>query len=237
MRSVLRSKLRPPRLGAGRLERPRLIASLDRGLGAQFTLISAPAGYGKTTLLVQWAQRQDLPTVWLSLEEGDDHPGLFLQALILALRTINSDCCQGLQSLIAGTELPPAELLAQELSSDLEDIDEFILVLDDYHNLKDPKILEIIRSLIYHPPRPLHLVLSCRADPMLPLGALRGRGLISEVRAEDLRFSKEEALEYLRQTLGLPLDECQVDPLVERTEGWIAGLHLAALSLTGREDL
>ena len=237
MRSVLRSKLRPPRLGAGRLIRPRLFALLDRGLAAQFTLISAPAGYGKTTLLAQWVQCQDMPTVWLSLEEGDDDPGFFLQALILALKTISPDCCQGLQSLLARVELPPAELLAQQFGNDLEDVDEFILVLDDCHNLKDPRILEIFRSLIYQPPRSLHLVLSCRADPMLPLGALRGRGLLNEVRAADLRFNREEALEYLRQTPGLALNESQVDPLLERTEGWIAGLHLAALSLLGREDL
>ena len=136
---------------------------LDRGLAAQFTLISAPAGYGKTTLLAQWVQRRDMPMAWLWLEERDNDPGFFLQALILALRTISPDCCQGLQSLIARTELPPAELLAQELSSDLEDIDEFILVLDDYHNLKDPKILEIIRSLITSPLG--HCTSSFRAEP------------------------------------------------------------------------
>ena len=233
----LRPKLRPPRLGPDRLERPRLLARLDRGLAWEFTLLAAPAGYGKTTLLCQWMERQDLPSAWLTLDEGDDELSLFLEELIAAVRTTFPDSCRGIGSLLAQAKLPPIELLTQEFVNDLDDLDEFILVLDDCHNLKDRSILAVLRGLVYQPPRSLHLVLSCRADPLLPLGALRGRGLLNEVRAADLRFDYEEALEYLHRAFGRSLTDAQLTALLERTEGWIAGLHLAALSLLDREDI
>ena len=234
---ILRAKLRSPRVGPDFRERGRLFDRLDQGLAGQFTLVSAPAGYGKTTLLAQWVRRQGLPSAWLTLDESDNEFTLFLEELIAAVRTVFSDSCGGIGALLARAGLPSPELLAVELANDLEDLDEFILVLDDAQNLKDPRILEILGRLIRQPPRSLHLVLSCRADPMLPLGALRGRGLLNEVRAAELRFTDEEAAEYLRHACGRPLTDTQLSSLVERTEGWIAGLHLAALSLLGREDV
>ncbi len=233
---ILRPKLRPPRLGA-RLERPRLFAELDSGLLGHFTLVAAPAGYGKTTLLAQWIQHQDTPAAWLSLDESDNDPALFLEELVAAVTTVWPDSCRGIRSLLARSGLPPLELLTQQLANDLDDLDEFILVLDDCQYLNDPGILGILQSLIFKPPGPMHLVLCCRADPMLPLGSLRGRGLVREVRASDLRFSDGEALAYLEQALGQQLAEDQIRRLVDRTEGWIAGLHLAALSILRREDM
>ncbi len=233
---ILRPKLRPPRLGLDRLERQRLLARLDQGLAGQFTLLAAPAGYGKTTLLCQWMERQDLPSAWLTLDGGDDEFSLFLEELVAAVKIAFPDACADLGALLARATLPSLELLGRQLANDLDDLDEFILVLDDCHNLKDERILEILRRLIHQPPRPLHLVLSSRADPLLPLGALRGQGLLNEVRAADLRFNEEEAVEYLEKAFGQPLTKDQVATLVERTEGWIAGLHLAALSLLGQED-
>ncbi len=233
---ILRPKLRPPRLGPDRLERQRLLARLDQGLTGQFTLVAAPAGYGKTTLLAQWIRYQDLPSAWLALDEGDNEPSLLLEELAAAVRTVFPDSCQGISSLLGRPGLPSLEIMTREFANDLDDLDEFILVLDDCHNLKDPRVLEILRRLTYQPPASLHLVLSCRADPLLPLGALRGRGLLQEIRAADLRFNYEEAEAYLDQVFERPLTESQLKSLLDRTEGWIAGLHLAVLSLVGRED-
>ena len=234
---ILRAKLRPPRLGPDRLERPRLLAQLDRRLHGQCILVCAPAGYGKTTLLAQWIERSEMSTGWLSLDEGDNEPALFLEELVQAVGTANPGCCRGTRTMLARATLPPLDVLARQLANDLDDLDEFILVLDDCQNLKDPRTLEILRRLLFQPPRSLHLVLSCRADPRLPLGALRGRGLLHELREADLRFSEPEAAEYLKQALGRPLEQSQVISLLERTEGWITGLHLAALSLRGRTDV
>jgi len=194
---ILRAKLRPPRLGPDQLQRPRLLAQLDRRLLGQCILVCAPAGYGKTTLLAQWVGRKEMPAVWLSLDENDDEPGLFLEELVEAVGTASPGCCRGTRSMLARATLPSLDVLARQLANDLDDLDEFILVLDDCQNLRDPHTLEILRRLIFQPPRSLHLVLSCRADPRLPLGALRGRGLLHEVRAADLRFSEREAADYL----------------------------------------
>jgi ATP/maltotriose-dependent transcriptional regulator MalT len=234
---ILRAKLRPPRLGPDQLERPRLLAQLDRRLLGQCILVCAPAGYGKTTLLAQWIERTELPAVWLSLDDGDDEPALFLEQLVEVVSMASPGCCRGTRSMMARATLPSLDVLTRQLTSDLDGLDEFILVLDDCQNLKDPRTLEILRKLLFQPSPSLHLVLSCRADPRIPLGALRGRGLLHEVREADLRFREQEAVEYLEQALGRPLEQSQVISLLERTEGWITGLHLAALSLQGRPDV
>jgi len=234
---ILRPKLRPPLLGPNRLERERLLARLDQGLEGQLTLVAAPVGYGKTTLLVQWIKRQALPSAWLTVDRADNELGVFLETLVAAVRTVFPDSCRQSGALLARAGLPLPDLLARELVNDLDDLDQFILVLDDSHNLRNPQILDVLRRLAYQPPRSLHLVLSGRADPILPLGALRGRRLLNEVRAADLRFNYEEAEEYLRRSFGRSLPETQVMALLKRTEGWIAGIHLAGLSLLDREDI
>ena len=234
---VPRSKLRPPRSGPDRLERQRLLDLLDQSLGANFTLVAAPAGYGKTTLLAQWAKRQTLPVAWLALDETDNDATLFLEELVAAVRTVSPDSCQGAATLLARPGLPPLDILCRELTNDLEDLDDLILVLDDSHVLKDPGSLEVLRHLVSRPPVSLQLVLSGRADPPLPLGALRGSGRLYEVRAAQLRFNEEETVRYFEQTLGRSLGRSQVASLIDRTEGWIAGLHLAALSLAQRPDV
>jgi LuxR family transcriptional regulator, maltose regulon positive regulatory protein len=234
---ILRAKLCPPRLRPDRLVRPRLLAQLDRGLAGHCTLVCAPAGYGKTTLLAQWIERTELPAVWLSLDDGDDEPALFLEQLVEAVGIASPGCCRGTRSMMARATLPPLDALIRQLTNDLDALEEFILVLDDCQNLKDSSTLEILRKLLFQPSHSLDLVLSCRADPRIPLGALRGRGLLHEIREADLRFNEEEAVEYLEQALGRPLEQSQVTSLLERTEGWITGLHLAALSLQSRPDL
>ncbi len=234
---LLRAKLRAPRVGRGLRERARLLERLDEGLAGQFSLIAAPAGYGKTTLLAQWIRHQGLPSAWLTVDQTDNEPSLFLEELVEAIGIVFPDSCRSIRSLLGRPGLPALELLLRELTNDLDELDEFILVLDDCHLLKDPRTSEILQHLVYQPPRSLHLVLASRADPLLPLGALRGRGLLNELRATDLRFTYEEAEEYLREAFGRPLTETQLSSLMQRTEGWIAGLHLAALSLPKREDV
>ncbi len=234
---ILRPKLRPPRIGSERRERQRLLDRLDQGLAGPLTLIAAPAGYGKTTLLIQWIARQDRPSAWVTLDKTDNDPSLFLEEIVEAVRLVFPDSCRGTSVLLRRPGLPSLALLTRELTNELDELDEFILVLDDCHSLKDPQTLEVLRQLVSRPPGSMHLVLACRADPLLPLGALRGRGLLNELRAVELRFNQEEALEYLEHAVGRPLTEAQLASLVERTEGWIAGLHLAALSLLNREDL
>ena len=234
---VPRSKLRPPRLGPDRLERPRLLDLLDQSLGADCTLVAAPAGYGKTTLLAQWVKRQTRPAAWLALDDTDNDPALFLEELVAAVRTVSPDCCQEVVALLARPGLPPLDLLSRELENGMEDLDDFILVLDDSHVLKDPGSLEVLRHLVTRPPGSLQLVLSGRADPPLPLGALRDRGRLHEVRAAQLRFNEEETVSHFEQVLGLSLGEAEVASLLDRTEGWITGLHLAALSLAQRKDV
>ena len=233
----LRPKLRPPVTRPGLQARPRLLERLDAGLAGQFRLIVGPAGYGKTTLLAQWIGHQGLPAAWLTLDQTDNEPTLLLEELVEAVSIVYPDSCQTIRSLLGRPLPPPLELLLRELTNDLDDLDEFILVLDDCHLLKDPHTCEILRHLAYQPPSSLHLVLASRADPLLPLGALRGRGLLNELRAADLRFSYEEGEAYLREAFGRPLSEAQCSSLMEWTEGWIAGLHLAALSLRDREDV
>ena len=230
-------KLRPPRLTRNLLERPRLLSRLDQGLSRPFTFVGAPAGYGKTTLLAQWVGRQDRAVAWLALDEADNDLGLFLEEVVAAVRNVFPGSCQSIEALLARPQLPPVGVLGRELVNGLDELDELILVLDDFHSLKNTEALEIVRSLIHQPPGSLHLVLASRADPVLPLGSLRGRGLMNEMRVVDLRFSLEEATEYLAAAFRRSLTEAEVNALLDRTEGWIAGLHLAALSLSGREDL
>ncbi len=236
-RHTLLTKLRPPRLGPDVLERPRLLARLDDGLSKPLTLLGAPAGYGKTTLLAQWIQHQDRPVAWLTLDEGDNEVDVLVEEIVAAVRTKFPDSCTRVMALLARPGLPPVKLLNQELANGLDELDEFVLVLDDVHSVNNPDVLEILKTLIWQAPKSLHLVLASRADPVLPLGALRGRGLMNEIRAADLCFSHEEAAEYLRGAFGPALTEEELTALLQRTEGWIAGLHLAALSLAGRENI
>jgi LuxR family maltose regulon positive regulatory protein len=214
-----------------------LLARLDRALAGQVTLVAAPAGYGKTTLLSQWVARQQVPVAWLTLDEEDDDVGLFLEDLVASIEVVAPDSCRRTRSLLGRLGLPPVGLLGRELANDLDGLGELVLVLDDFHILKAADTLEVVRRLVSRPPGSLHLVLSGRADPRLPLGSLRGRGLLNELRARDLRFDEEEAAAYMLAVLGKPLGESLLSKLVDRTEGWIAGLHLAALSLQGSEDI
>ena len=212
------------------------MAKLAAGLDTDVVLVAAPAGYGKTTAVCQWLPHQPLPSAWLTLDPADNDPWLFVAGLIAAVRTIHPDSFPGAEDAFSGSGLPLVDALARSLADEFEDLSEFVLVLDDCDALRGDGGLAVLERIVRRMPRALHLVLMCRRDPALPLGALRGRGRLTELRVKDLRFDEDEAGVFLRRSAGGPLSPDAVASLVDRTEGWIAGLHLAALSLRDRRD-
>ena len=235
---VLATKFFIPRLRPHAVPRPRLIEKLSEGLrsGRKLTLVSAPAGFGKTTLLSEWiadAQQRDplLKIAWLSLDESDNAPSRFLAYLLSALN--HADPALGAE---APGDQPTATLttLINEVSRGSH---HFLLVLDDFQFIEDPTILGALGFLLDHLPPALHLVLISRSDPLLPVARLRAGGELTELRAADLRFTPDEAAAFLNQMMHLDLSPADVAALEARTEGWIAGLQLAALSLRERTDV
>ena len=213
----------------------RLNEGLRRASGV--TLISASAGFGKTTLVSEWVARCKDSVAWLSLDEGDNDPARFLVYLVAAAQTIAAGIGAGVMAALQSPQPPPSEALLTALLNEITAIPEnFILVLDDYHVIEAKPIDEAITFLIEHQPPQMHLVIATREDPSLPLARLRARGLLTELRTADLRFIPAEAAEFLNHTMGLGLSADDIAALETRTEGWIAGLQLAALSLQGRSD-
>jgi LuxR family maltose regulon positive regulatory protein len=232
---LLKTKLYIPKLQPNLVSRPHLIEQLDAGLIGNLTLISAPAGFGKTTLLSEWVYRSERPTAWLSLDEGDNDPARFLAYVAAALQTVEEDIGKAMLSALQSPQPSPMEVLLTGLINEIAEIpDPFALVLDDYHLIKAEPIHNGLAFLLDHLPPRMHLVLVTREDPPLPLPRLRVRGQVTEIRADDLRFAAEEAAIFLNQALGLTLDAGMVAALEARTEGWIAGLQLASLSMQGR---
>jgi LuxR family maltose regulon positive regulatory protein len=203
------------------------------------TLVSAPAGFGKTTLLTQWLAERRMPVAWLSLEPEDNDPVRFLTCLLAALQTHYPDLDMNILALLQAAQSTPLERVLAVLAHDLTKRQrrDFALVLDDYQVISDPSLHHALAFLLDHLPPQLHLVLSTRADPPLPLARLRARGQLIEVRAADLRLSSSESETFLRTVMGLDLPRQAVLALEQRTEGWVAGLQLAALSLRDREDV
>lgn len=241
---ILTTKLIPPPVPSGRTPRPRLLERLERGAERRLTLVSAPAGYGKTTALTSWAEGAPLPVAWLSLDQADNAPGRFLGHLVAALQRRDATLEQLgdlVSDLVGGA---PAESASDD---DLEAVlitvvndlaaneGPLALVLDDYHWIVSERVHELVRFLLEHAPAQLRLVISSRTDPPFPLARLRVAQALTEIRAEELRFTADEAGALLARQ-GLRLSDADVAELTLRTEGWPAGLHLAALSLRGRDD-
>ncbi|MBN1874600.1 MAG: hypothetical protein JXA33_10255 [Anaerolineae bacterium] len=231
-------------LRASLVPRPRLIERLDEGLrlGRKLTLVSAPPGFGKTTLITEWlCDKTRAPPshsiAWLSLDEADNDPARFFVYLIAALQQLDEEVGQVAQTLLGAPQLPPVVSLMTLLIGDINDLSPFVFVLDDYHLIHTALIHDAIEFLLSYQPPQMHLCLATRIDPPLPLPRLRVRGQMTEIRADDLRFTAEEVTAFLNRALGLTLDEHKVAALEARTEGWIAGLQLAALSLRGRKDI
>jgi len=235
---LLATKFHLPHPPPGCVPRQRLDRRLDDSLGSELTLVSAPAGFGKTTLLAEWCRRRQRPVAWLSLDAGDNDPVRFWRCTVAALDRARP----GLSERVAGLldSLAPASIEAlvttvvNELAAEGGDA---LLVLDDYHVVEAQPIHASLRFLLEHQPPALHIVLASRADPPLPLARLRAGGRLAELRAADLVFNLSEAAALLGEAAGLPLGEDLVADLVARTEGWAAGLKLAGLSLPGQPDI
>ena len=211
---------------------------LDGGLAAghRLTLVSAPAGSGKTTLVSDWVAGCGRPAAWLSLDEGDSEPSRFLAYLIAALQTVVPSIGDGLLAVLGSPQPPPPEATLTALLNELAAIPgDLVLVLDDYHVLDARPVDDALAFLVEHLPPRLHLVIATREDPALPLARLRARGQLTELRAADLRFTPHEAAAFLNEVMKLDLAADDIAALETRTEGWIAGLQLAAISLQGRE--
>src|SRR5947199_1210717 len=235
---ILATKLYLPRLRPNVVSRPRLIERLDEGLHRKLTLIAAPAGFGKTTLVSEWAEGIDRPTAWLSLDEGENDPTRFLAYLVTALQTIAATLGEGVLGVLQASQPPPPEAILTALLNEITTLpDQFVLVLDDYHVIDAKPVDLALTFLVEHLPPQMHLVIATREDPLLPLARLRSRGQLTELRAADLRFTASEAAEFLNSVMGLNLSAADIAALEDRTEGWIAGLQLAALSMRGREDI
>ncbi len=219
--------------------RPRLVERLNEGLAAghKLTLVSAPAGFGKTTLVGEWVAGCGRPAAWLSLDEGDGDPTRFLAYLIAALQTVAPGIGEGVLTVLQSPQPPPPESVLTALLNDVTTIPSaVVLVLDDYHVLDAKPVDDALAFLVEHLPPQMHLVIATREDPALPLARLRARGQLTELRGADLRFTPSEAAEFLNLVMDLDLSAEEVAALEARTEGWIAGLQLAAISVQGRED-
>jgi LuxR family maltose regulon positive regulatory protein len=238
--SVLSTKLYIPPARANVIERPRLTKKLLSGVDrpSSFALLSGPAGFGKTTLLSNFVTRLKRPTAWVSLDEGDNDYSQFWTYLITACQSVLNGVGATALELFSPPQPLPDETVPTILINDfVTHPKSVVLVLDDYHEIKNPSIHASLLFLLDHLPDNLYIVVSTRIDPPWPLARYRARNQLIEVRAQDLRFSVEEAAEFLNRTMNLDLSAENVAALEERTEGWIAGLQLAALSMQGREDV
>lgn len=247
--SILVTKLFVPPTRAELVHRPGLIKRLKDGLDRKLTLLSAPAGFGKTTLVSHLLENlwdnnkidnQPIKVAWLSLDEDDNDPVRFLTYLIAGLNKIEgieTEIGQGALNMLQSPQPPPAETVLTSLINQIATTPEkIIFVLDDYHLIDSESIHQALVFLLENLPPQLHLVIATRQDPPLSLGRLRARNQLTELRAADLRFSESEAADFLNQVMGLNLSSEDIAELETRTEGWIAGLQLAALSMRGHED-
>ena len=267
--TLLQTKLYLPPPRPGLVPRPRLIERLNAGLHGRLTLVCAPAGFGKTTLVSAWLSGSDefgvmndeyrtpdshhsslrtheVPqqsgvdrsrVAWLSLDKGDDDPQRFLSYLVAALRQADSRLGEDALAMLQSAQPPASEQVLTSLVNDLAMMPgRLLLVLDDTHIITAQAVRDALSFLVEHQPPSLHLVIASRADPPLALARLRARGEVNELRARDLRFTAEEAVAFLHQTMGLDLSDTDVALLERRTEGWIAGLQLAAHSLLNQDN-
>ncbi len=239
--ALIHTKLHRPPLPRDLVERPRLTDLLNTPTLPPLILISAPAGYGKSTLAKCLVETLDLPTAWLSLDEHDNDLGEFLRYLLAAVRTIFPDGMPETQAMLLSARLPPLSVVAKNLINELDQLEKpFLLVFDDYHVIESQPIHDLLNEILLHPPRPLHLVLSTRMDPPLALITLRASSQVFEFRTQDLRFTPDETQRLFGIMLGENLDKAAIDEVDAQAEGWVTGLRLAALAMRhriGRDSL
>ena len=210
---------------------------LDEGGQQSLTLVSAPAGYGKSTLVSHWLKTSEGPSAWLSFDETDGDIRTFLSYVVAAVQTVFSEACAETQVQLEALALPPLPVLVGCLGNDLDELEEcLVLALDDYHYISEPAVHELVNQLLQHPPGSLQLVLISRHDPPLSLGALRAHGSVTEIRMRDLMFTLAETATFLEQTSGHTVSSPALARLQESTEGWVTGLRLAFLALKHHSD-
>ena len=237
MDQLLATKLFIPKTRPDLVSRSRLIEQLNDGLHRKLTLISAPAGFGKTTLVSEWIANCERPVAWLSLDKEDSDPRRFLGYLVAALQTVSAEIGEDVLGMLQTPQSPPIESILTALLNEIATLpDGFCLVLDDYHVIDAKQVDQALTFLLERSPPQMHLVIITREDPNLPLARFRARGQLTEIRVADLRFTLVEAARFLNQVMGLELSEDDIAALETRTEGWIAGLQLAAISMRGHTD-
>lgn len=235
---LLATKLYIPQPRPGLIRRTRLTERLNKGIKCKLTLISAPAGFGKTTLLSEWIFQSQLPVAWISIDKGDNDPVYFIKYVIEALQKIEPKVGETTLTLVQSPQQPPLEAIIINLIQEIENIpDDFVLILDDYHSINISKIHQLVEFLIDRMPLQMHLVIATRVDPGLPLARLRVRNQLNEFRVSDLCFTVDETALFFNRMMKLDLSNQDIKILEERTEGWVAGLQLAALSMQGRSDI
>jgi len=235
---ILRTKLQRPTLSPDLVPRSDLVARLEEMRHRPLTLVSSAAGYGKSTMASLWLEAWDGPYAWLSLDEEEDDLRRFINYLLAAIRNAFPGACDTTRSLLQGPELPPVSDLSRHLVNDLDEIgDPFILVLDDFHKIREKKVYDLMDALLTHPPRNLHLMLLTRRDPPLLASTLRARGQVNEIGSADLYFTEEETTVFLKNTIGLLVDGKTAATIQERLEGWPAGMRLMSQSLKYSADL
>ncbi|MCP4539372.1 MAG: hypothetical protein GY832_19725 [Chloroflexi bacterium] len=236
---LLATKLRRPSIPPKRVQRPHLIQRLNEGLAfdRQITLVSAPAGFGKTICVSEWTSTLDMPVTWLSLDPADDDPGRFFTYLVAALQKVDENLGHEIEGALRSGQLPPSEIISTTLINDILELENrFLLVLDDFQVIQDQFIGQVLETLVANLPQPLHLVMLTREDPPLPLARLRANNQMTEIRVSDLRFAISKVELFLNDVMGLSLSQADIAALDAKTEGWIVGLQLAALSIRDHTD-
>lgn len=234
---ILRSKLHQPPVPPDHVHRPELVGRLDKSIPQSLILVSAPAGYGKSTLVSCWLEASEKPGTWLSLDENDNELRQFLLGFVAAIQKVFPDAARETFALLDAPAVPPAKLLGITLTNELELVEQdFIIVLDDIHLVQSQVVLEFLNTLLRHPPLSMQLVLIGRRDPGIAISTLRGKGLLTEIRMRDLRFSVAEVKELLRLPMAQEIDETLAAELTDKSEGWVTGLRLSVLAMRGQDD-
>lgn len=234
--AILRTKLHRPGLPGDFVSRPRLHERLDAGFARPLTLVTAPAGYGKTTLVSRWLESRPEKSAWVSLDESDADVLALLRCTVAAVRLTCPAACSETHALLQELNQPPVSVLVRSLINELDAIQErLILVLDDYHELRDHQSHNLVRAMLQHPLRHLHLLICTRRDPPLNLAELRAQNHLTELRLTDLAFTESETELFLGQILGQSVGSQAVIKAQQKFEGWVVGLRLAAMAVRGHD--
>ena len=234
---MLLTKLHTPSTGKNYVHRPHLFDQLNEGLNRKLILVSAPAGFGKTSLISDWVNKNQISKAWISLDKGDNDPVEFVSYLIAGIQETLMDFGHAALGLFKSPNKPTLESIASLLINDLTEIEkDILLVLDDFHLIQSSEIMHFLSYFLEHIPENTHLVISTRSDPMLPLARLRSQNQLIELRSRELSFSAKDISILFNKKLKIKLSEEDIYSLETKTEGWIAGLQLAALSMQGNED-